>query len=313
MMHALVTGANGFIGKHLMSTLVADPLFSKVVGVDWNYPTSYDQDDKQTSIMLDCGDCNHMRGVLADYEITHVFHLAAHTSVDESIAEPSKVFKQNVSAMAGVLQALAKEQAKLIHVSTDEVYGPRPFYDPAYEHDRYLPKNPYAASKAACVHMADAYANTYGLEIVTTFACNTYGSGQTFDKLIPRTIKKLYHGERLPIYGDGKQHRVWMHVSDHCNGLIRAAKKGEEGCKYNLSSPNDRVTNLDIVNMIARKMNVDDPVVFGKEDRAGHDTGYAVDCYRAHSMLGWEAQVRLGQGLPSTVDEYLSITDTWKE
>ena len=315
--NVLVTGSSGFIGSYLTSELMCRKGVRRVIGMDMapipqatTGPHVHIQQRITKGLML---------AALHDYEIDTVFHLAAEASVDGSIKSPEYYCDSNCGSVAAVLDAVRsyvqdkKERVRVVNVNTDEVYGPS-LAKGADEYAPYAPTNPYSASKAFGALLAQVYHETYGLDVVTTFACNTYGPMQGFDKLIPRAIRLLSEGKKVPIYGDGTQFRNWMYVSDHCRALILAASQGEEGGRYNVGT-DSRLTTVEVVALVALAMGLspdtmDALVEFGVEDRASHDQGYMMHT-TAIRRLGWDSKVGPHSGIQQTVNWYLAHKHLW--
>jgi dTDP-glucose 4,6-dehydratase len=189
-------------------------------------------------------------------------------------------------------------------VSTDEVYGALgESQAPVTEEYPLNPTSPYAASKAAADHIVGAFVRTHGLDAVITRSCNTYGPRQYPEKLIPLMIKRALNGAEMPVYGDGMQRREWMHVDDHCRGLVAALRKGRSGMIYNLGTAHEEV-NKHVVERIVQLTGASPSQVVGVQDRPAHDRRYALDSSRAASELGWKPDVPFSDGLMQTVAWY---------
>jgi dTDP-glucose 4,6-dehydratase len=238
-----------------------------------------------------------------------VVHFAAESHVDRSIDDASDFVQTNVLGTFNVLEASRKAGIKtMIHVSTDEVYGSLP-EGSADETYPLGPNSPYAASKAASDLLARSYFVTHGLDVRITRGCNNYGKNQFPEKVIPVFINKLISGEELPIYGDGKNIREWIHVSDHARGIQTALEKGEPGEIYNIGS-GSHLSNNDLAAAILAIMGLEDNMKSYVSDRPGHDSRYSVDSSKVKA-LGFECEVDFKDGLSKTIDWYIASQDWW--
>ena len=194
------------------------------------------------------------------------------------------------------------EVEKFIHISTDEVYGSIE-QGKFTETTTYNPRNPYSASKASSDHFVMAYYNTYGLPAIITNCSNNYGPRQHEEKLIPKAIKNLMVGNKVPIYGDGQQIRDWLYVQDHCDAISVVAEKGKFGEKYNIGGECE-VKNLDLIKNILNTMKKDENMIEYVKDRPGHDRRYSTDITKIQTELGWSPRFNLEQGLEKTIEWY---------
>jgi dTDP-glucose 4,6-dehydratase len=243
-----------------------------------------------------------------------VFHLAAESHVDRSIVEDAPFIRTNVLGTATLLSAaLAAGVRRFVQVSTDEVYGELPWHDPDdatgdaprfTEATPLAPRSPYSASKAAGDHLAMAYHSTHGLDVVVTRCSNNYGPFQYPEKLIPLMITRALADEPLPVYGDGLYVRDWIHVSDHCRGILVAGEKGRAGEAYNFGGDSER-TNLSLVHEVLEILGKPRSLIEHVRDRPGHDRRYAIDASRAKKELGWSALTGMAGGLRDTIAWYL--------
>jgi dTDP-glucose 4,6-dehydratase len=322
----LVTGGAGFIGSNLVRRaldrtdhrlIVVDKLTYAGSLLNLEGPLA---DARLTFIQADIGDRAAMARAFADYRPDAVINLAAETHVDRSIDSPRPFIDTNIVGTYTLLDvarehlagagAAARERFRFLHVSTDEVYGTLGPSGTFSEATPYAPNSPYAASKAAADHLVRAYFHTYGLPVLTTNCSNNYGPFQFPEKLIPLMILNAVDGRPLPIYGDGGHVRDWLHVVDHCDGLLLVLAKGRVGDTYNVGGGNER-TNLDVVDRIcdaveairqgtgAHRLKTFVP------DRPGHDRRYAIDASKIRAELGWRPTRSFEQGLFETVQWYL--------
>jgi dTDP-glucose 4,6-dehydratase len=244
--------------------------------------------------------------------IDAVMHLAAESHVDRSILAPSVFIETNVRGTQVLLEA-ARELGvrRFLHVSTDEVYGSLGPTGLFTEATPLAPSSPYSASKASSDLLALAYAHTFKLPIVVTRCSNNYGPYQFPEKLIPLMIANALRDRPLPVYGDGMNVRDWIHVEDHCRGLLAALEQGEPGEVYNLGGSSER-PNLDIVRQVLRALGKPESLVTFVKDRPGHDRRYAIDWSKAKARLGWAPAKRFEAALEETVRWYVDHRAWWE-
>ena len=325
----LVTGGAGFIGSALVRRLVLEA-GCEVVTVDkLTYAGRLEalggarDHPRHHFHRVDVCDGEAVLALLQRYRPGVVFHLAAESHVDRSIAGPAPFVQTNIAGTHAVLEAVRaywsglpgaqRDRLRLVHASTDEVYGS--IEEGAFTEDSpHRPSSPYSASKAAADHLVRAWHRTWGLPVVTVAGSNTYGPWQYPEKLVPLAVTRLAAGREVPLYGDGTQVRQWLHVDDHVAGLLRAAERGVPGRRYNLGGP-DELANLELVRRICRLLDQRRPrgaphedLIAFTADRPGHDFRYALDSGRARGELGWTPGVTLAEGLAPTVDWYLART-----
>jgi dTDP-glucose 4,6-dehydratase len=267
-------------------------------------------------------------GVFAKYEPEAVIHLAAESHVDRSITGPADFINTNVVGTYNVLEAARKHceglppeqrrRFRVVHVSTDEVYGSLGPTGLFCEDTPYRPSSPYSASKAASDHLAYAWFKTYGLPVIVSNCSNNYGPYQFPEKLIPLMILNAIEGKPLPVYGNGFNVRDWLHVEDHAEGLISLLTRGKPGEKYNFGGNSER-TNLQVVELICDAL---DRIIPGRtgsrslvtfvKDRPGHDLRYAIDASKAQQELGWKPKKTFEQGIAETVRWYFESREWWQ-
>jgi dTDP-glucose 4,6-dehydratase len=333
-MNTLVTGGCGFIGSNFVRRLLADaPMAaSRVVNLDkltyaGNPANLADVagDGRYVFVHGDIGDEALVGRILSEHGIGAVVNFAAESHVDRSIDSPESFVQTNVLGTLRLLNAArshwtamagaAREAFRFLHISTDEVYGTLSPDDPAFtEETPFAPNSPYAASKAASDHLVRSYRHTYGLPTLTTNCSNNYGPYQFPEKLFPLTILNALEGKPLPIYGDGKQVRDWLHVEDHCRAIALVLEHGRLGETYNVGGLN-QCANLEAVRLICSLLDARAPREDGRAhadliefvaDRPGHDRRYAIDCSKLQRELGWRPSESFETGLAKTVDWYLS-------
>ena len=334
---AVVTGGAGFVGGALVRHLLADG-FERVVSYDvLSYAANplavrggWPSDPRHALVIGDVCDGERLLATLRAEQPTVVFHLAAESHVDRSIDAPRRFVETNVLGTEGVLTACrtywrelpARDEARfrVVHCSTDEVYGSAAPGEWFTEHSPYAPSSPYSASKAAADHLARAWRHTYGLPVVLSNCGNNYGPYQFPEKLIPHMLVRALRGDTLPVYGNGAQERDWIHVSDHAAALHRLAESGVPGGTYLVGARSVR-TNLDVVTTLCRTLDALAPRADGTPhtaairfvtDRPGHDTRYALDPSRLERELDWRPAVPFDSGLADTVRWYLDHRDWWQ-
>ena len=267
----------------------------------------------------DIGDRALVRSLLQQHKPRAIVHFAAESHVDRSIAGPGDFIQTNVVGTFALLEESRHHFEKnrdfrFLHVSTDEVYGSLKLEEAPFTETRpFAPNSPYAASKAAADHLVRAYFHTYGLPTLTTNCSNNYGPRQFPEKLIPLVIRNALAGERLPVYGDGRNRRDWLYVEDHCEALRLVLEKGVIGETYNIGGESER-GNLEVVRAICAALDRARPRKSGGyaeliefvTDRPGHDLRYAMDIARIRRELGWQPKERFETGLEKTVQWYLA-------
>ncbi len=349
MARLLVTGGCGFIGANFVHHWLGRHPDDRLVVLDaltyaGNLANLEPVKDRAALRFVrgDIRDTALVERLLRDERLDTVVHFAAESHVDRSIHGPDAFIETNVQGTHSMLKAARQvwleERAvparRFHHVSTDEVYGSLAPEDPAF-HERtpYAPSSPYSASKAASDHLVRAYHHTYGLPVTTSNCSNNYGPFHFPEKLIPLMIVNLLHGRDLPIYGDGRNVRDWLHVSDHCRGIELILERGRPGEVYNIGGGAES-ENLALVQTLcavadaafrARKDLAtrfpEAPAARGQasaslirfvKDRPGHDRRYAIDCGKIERELGYRAEVTLAHGLHETFDWYLAHEWWWR-
>jgi dTDP-glucose 4,6-dehydratase len=330
-MRVLVTGGSGFIGSHLVEYLLAEQ--HQVFNVDKltyaanaQFQLSTNANGQYQHFQADICDAVALRHIVEQAQPDIIFHLAAETHVDRSIDSPASFIHSNMTGTFQLLEATRrywgqlaetkKADFRLLHISTDEVFGDMAGSEhPAHEQSIYRPSSPYSASKAASDHLVMAWHRTYGLPVMVTHCSNNYGPRQHTEKLIPLVISNALQGKPLPIYGNGEQIRDWLYVDDHVSALLSLMKNGNIGESYNIGGLN-QTRNIDVVLQIVRLLDEFVPPFALKissyadlirfvEDRPGHDVRYAIDAAKIVRETGWSPQFDLEQGLRKTVQWYL--------
>ena len=318
----LITGGAGFIGSNLVHHALAHTTDRLVIVDKLTYAGSLLNlegalgNPRVVFVQADIADVAAMDRVFADTKPDAVLNLAAETHVDRSIDSPRPFVETNVVGTFVLLEAARKfETRRFLHVSTDEVYGTLGADGSFSEETPYAPNSPYAASKASADHLVRAYFHTYQLPVLITNCSNNYGPRQFPEKLIPLMVLQAIDGRPLPIYGDGGNVRDWLHVDDHCSGLLLVLAKGGLGEKYNIGGGNER-TNLQVVDAICDALDTLRPqggsyrsLKTFVQDRPGHDRRYAIDATKIRRELGWTPRRVFEDGLRETVRWYLEHRD----
>ena len=317
MKKVIVTGGAGFIGSNLVKYLLKKKYF--VINIDklsysanpYNLKNLY-KNKNYTFFKVDLNNKKKIVKILKKYKPEGIFNLAAETHVDRSIDKPKNFIFSNILGTYNLLEAILsyKKKIKLIHVSTDEVYGDL-IKGRSDEKFPYNPSSPYSSSKASADHLIKAYVRTYKIQAIVTNCCNNYGPNQFPEKLIPKLIFNIINNRALPIYAKGKNSREWMHVQDHCDALLLVYLKGKVGESYNIGSSMN-LKNIDIAKKLIKiaknktlKINKKVKIKFVK-DRPGHDFRYALNNKKILNELGWESKIPFHSGLSKTLDWYLN-------
>jgi len=313
----IVTGGLGFIGSNLIDLLISKKY--SVINLDKiSYSSNFfnlkDYKNHTKYKFIKC-DLNSKKipGLLMKYKPICIFNLAAETHVDRSIDGPKNFINSNVLGTFNLLEAFkvfsSKYKSKLIHISTDEVYGDV-LKGRSDENFSYKPSSPYAASKAASDHLVYSYIRTYKIPAVISNCSNNYGPKQHPEKLIPKLIYNIINNKELPIYGKGKNSREWLHVKDHCIALFKVFEKGKIGEFYNIGS-NKNLNNIQITKMLLKIAKNFIPIGNNVKikyiaDRPGHDQRYALNSNKIKKKLNWKPQIKFDNGLKETFLWYLN-------
>ena len=247
-----------------------------------------------------------MKKAIAKSDI--IVNFAAESFVDRSIANAKPFLDSNVMGTYNILEILKKENKKLIHISTDEVFGSLKTEN-ANELFRFNPSSPYASSKACAELLINSYKITYDLDCKITRCTNNFGSHQFPEKLIPKTILLAKQNKKIPIYGTGKNIRDWIYVDDHCNAIIKVIEKGTNE-SYNISA-NNEIDNITIVKKILKLMDKSEELIEFVDDRPGHDFRYSMNSTKIRTELGWKELVNFDEALEKTVNWYLNNENWW--
>jgi dTDP-glucose 4,6-dehydratase len=331
----LVTGGAGFIGSNFIRFVLRTQPGVFILNLDLlTYAGSLENlkelpsPDRHEFIKGDVCDQAQVEKLLRQYQIDAIVHFAAESHVDRSILGPRLFVQTNIFGTFSLLEAARKvwleenkmdsKNVRFHHISTDEVFGSLAPDEPAFvETTPYSPNSPYAASKAGSDHLVRSYSHTYGLPVTLTNCSNNYGPYQFPEKLIPLMILNAMEGKPLPIYGDGRQIRDWLHVEDHCEAVWQVLQHGRTGESYNIGG-NNQPTNLEIVDGICEILDELQPasqfqphagLKANIPDRPGHDRRYAMNIGKIGMELGWKPKYALKEGLLKTVRWYLEHGD----
>jgi dTDP-glucose 4,6-dehydratase len=317
-MKALITGGSGFIGSNFIRYLLdkgdrdLDILNLDALKYGSNPANLKDLEENDRYSFARGDICNYalISELIKDSDI--VANFAAETHVDRSISTPEIFLQSNVNGVFTLLEALRKvnPSARLVHISTDEVYGD--ILNGSFkETDALMPSSPYSASKAAADVFVLGYARTYGLNASITRCTNNYGPYQFPEKLIPKTVIRASMGLKIPIYGSGLNVRDWIHVEDHCRAVESVLNSGKPGAIYNVSADAEK-TNLEVVEIILEALGIEERQIEFEEDRPGHDVRYSLDSSKLRHELGWKPKHGFERGIQDTVRWYSENKEWWK-
>ncbi|MDV3448343.1 dTDP-glucose 4,6-dehydratase [Bacillus sp. FSL K6-0994] len=315
----LITGGAGFIGLNFVKLLLQDTNVRLTVFDKLTYASHPDEMDELLKL-------SHFRFIQGDITLQHeldqafdevydaIIHFAAESHVDRSIESAEPFIQTNVLGTYRMLETVLKGKAKkLIHISTDEVYGDLEPDDPAFTEQTPLsPNNPYSASKASSDLLVKSFIHTYQLPAMITRCSNNYGPYQHEEKLIPTIIRKAVNGEKIPIYGDGQQIRDWLYVEDHARAVKKVLENGTAGQVYNIGGGNEK-TNLDLTKTILSQLGISHDQIAFIQDRKGHDRRYAIDASKLKGELGWTQETSFEEGIEKTINWYRTKYDQSEE
>lgn len=315
----LITGGAGFIGLNFVKLLLQETDVRLTVFDKLTYASHPEEMDELLKL-------SHFRFIQGDITLQHeldqafdevydaIIHFAAESHVDRSIESAEPFIQTNVLGTYRMLEAVLKGKAKkLIHISTDEVYGDLELDDPAFtELTPLSPNNPYSASKASSDLLVKSYIHTHQLPAMITRCSNNYGPYQHEEKLIPTIIRKAINGEKIPIYGDGQQIRDWLYVEDHARAVKQVLESGKVGQVYNIGGGNEK-TNLDLTKTILTQLGISHDRIAFVQDRKGHDRRYAIDASKLKRELGWRQETSFEAGIEKTINWYYAKFDQGEE
>jgi len=307
-MKLLVTGGLGFIGSNFILYILEKHPDFEIINIDAEFIGS---NKKNLASIKKGANYQFVKGNINDKQIMNklvkkcdsIINFAAESHVDRSISGPKPFLDSNVIGLQVLLESIRKFNKKLIQISTDEVFGSLK-KGSAKEGDSFNPASPYAASKAAAEMLAKSYVKTYDCDIMITRCTNNYGPRQFEEKLIPKVILYAKQHKKIPVYGNGKNIRDWIHVDDHCKALLKVLFKGKKGESYNISASNE-LSNLKIIKNILRIMKKSTNLIEFVPDRLGHDFRYSLDSIKTRQKLRWTPKVSFDIGLENTIKWYL--------
>ncbi len=318
-MRLLVTGGAGFIGSNFVRR-IADGTYSGISSVIVLDKLTYAglrinlaKAETFPGYRFVEGDiCDSELAASLISEVDAVINFAAESHVDRSISGSTDFVQTNIVGVQILLDAIKNSGRKIrfLQVSTDEVYGSIKVGSWT-EESPLLPNSPYSASKAGGELLARAYQRTHGLDVLITRCSNNYGPNHFPEKLIPLFITNLIVGKKVPVYGDGKNVRDWLHVDDHCQGIFKALQNGNAGEVYNIGGGQE-LSNLEITDLILKSMGADSSSIEYVEDRKGHDFRYSVNCEKAKKELGYEPKIDFSAGLLETIEWYKNNEIWWR-
>jgi dTDP-glucose 4,6-dehydratase len=309
-MRILVTGGAGFIGSNFIKYMLDKYHNYDLINLDY---LTYSGNLENLKSIEDNSNYNFIKGNILDTDLVmrisedvdYIINFAAETHVDRSIKTPSIFIESNIQGTQNLLEAGKENRVeKFIQISTDEVYGSLTAEGSFKETNHLLPNSPYSASKAGADLMVRSYNETFDLPINITRCSNNYGPYQFPEKLIPLMINNALNEKPLPVYGDGKNIRDWLHVYDHCTAIDLVLHKGKNGEIYNIGGNNEKM-NIEIVKLILDYLNKDESLISFIKDRLGHDRRYAIDCQKIQDELGWKPKYKFENGIKETIQWYL--------
>jgi dTDP-glucose 4,6-dehydratase len=320
-MRILVTGGCGFIGSNFIRYILEHYKPAFVTNVDvLTYAGNLanldgvveEHGEHYEFFKADIANADQMDALMTEHQFYAVINFAAESHVDRSITSPENFVHTNVVGTSILLDCARRHGVqRFIQVSTDEVYGSLGSTGRFTEQSPLDPSSPYSASKAGADLLALGCHKTYGQDVIVTRCSNNYGPYQFPEKLIPLMIIKALRDEPLPVYGDGKNVRDWIHVKDHCAGIVAALFEGKPGAIYNFGG-NSEMVNLEVVKLILERLGKPESLISFVEDRLGHDRRYAIDSSFAQRELNWKQRHNFQDGLAETIQWYIDSPSWWQ-
>ena len=315
-MKILVTGGLGFIVSNFILKVLKENKNFEIINIDAKL---YGSNKKNLESIENLDRYQYVEGDITNYDILEkiiidcdaIVNFAAESFVDRSISNATSSFDSNLKGIFILLELIKKYKKRLIHISTDEVFGSLD-EDSANEITRFNPSSPYSATKAGAELLINSYFITYGCDCVITRCTNNYGPRQFPEKLIPKIILLAEQGKKIPLYGTGNNIRDWIFVDDHCDAIFNVLMNGKSGESYNISA-NNEINNITIVKKILSIMNKSEDLIEFVEDRPGHDFRYSMNSSKIRNELNWNIKVNFDEGLKKTVDWYFSNRKWWED
>jgi len=314
-MKLLVTGGLGFIGSNFIIKILQNYNDFTIVNVDAEL---YGSNHKNLEEIKKFSNYKFVKGNITNHRLMTkliedcdiIVNFAAESFVDRSISNANSFVESNIRGVFTILDIIKTTKKKLIHISTDEVFGSL-ISGSADENYRFNPSSPYAATKASAELLVNSYMITYGCDCIITRCTNNYGPRQFPEKLIPKTIILAQQGKKIPVYGNGKNIRDWIFVDDHCDAIIKILMDGKSCETYNISA-NNEIDNLTIVKKILSMMEKSTDLIEFVEDRPGHDFRYSLNSSKLSEQFGWSIKTDFENGLEKTIKWYQLHADWWK-
>ena len=314
-MKLLITGGLGFIGSNFIIKILQNYNDFTIVNVDAEL---YGSNHKNLEEIKKFSNYKFVKGNITNHRLMTkliedcdiIVNFAAESFVDRSISNANSFVESNIRGVFTILDIIKTTKKKLIHISTDEVFGSL-ISGSADENYRFNPSSPYAATKASAELLVNSYMITYGCDCIITRCTNNYGPRQFPEKLIPKTIILAQQGKKIPVYGNGKNIRDWIFVGDHCDAIIKILMDGKSCETYNISA-NNEIDNLTIVKKILSMMEKSTDLIEFVEDRPGHDFRYSLNSSKLSEQFGWSIKTDFENGLEKTIKWYQLHADWWK-